>query len=243
MEKFVIVLDFFGKRVYFENAFTEKILNNLERTMKEQVISHRKKQKAETYTLILDSAKSLFENYGFEKATMKKIATKAGISPGSIFKHFENKSALLAAALFNDIEIVQEKAIDQIPHGETVQKQFLSIAEQFYKYYAIRPALSKVLVEHSLFVEGEWAERFNTQTMRLVDKTAQLIQKAKKQKKIKENIDSKQLASAFFSHYLFILILCVKEPKIDPVFALKLLAPLINLTISGSIQKDKETTA
>lgn len=211
--------------------------------MEEQVIGHRQRQKAETYALILDSAKSLFENYGFEKTTMKKIAAMAGISPGAIFKHFENKSALLAAALFNDIEIVQEKAIDRIVQDETVQKQFLSIAEQFYKYYAIRPALSKVLVEHSLFVEGEWAERFNTQTIRLIDKTVQLIQEAKKQKKIKENIDSKQLASAFFSHYLFILILCVKEPKIDSAFALGLLAPLINLTISGSIQNDQETAA
>ncbi len=205
--------------------------------MEEQGLGLRKKQTAETYTLILEGAKSLFENYGFEKTTMKKIARKAGISPGAIFKHFENKSALLAAALFNDIELVQERAIDQIPQDETVQKQFLSIAEQFFKYYAIKPALSKILVEHTLFVEGEWAERFNAHSMRLVDKTAQLIQKAKKQEKIKENVDSKQLATAFFSHYLFVLVLCVKEPKIDPVFALEILAPLIHLTISGSIKK------
>ena len=68
---------------------------------------------------------------------MKKIAARAGISPGAIFKHFENKSALLAATLFNDLEIVQKKAFDQIPKEETVQKQFLSIAEQFFVIYGI----------------------------------------------------------------------------------------------------------
>ncbi len=204
----------------------------------EEPIRHREKQKAETYTLILNAAKRLFEDLGFEKTTMKKIAANAGISPGAIFKHFENKSALLASALFDDIEAVQEKALKRIPQGETVQNQFLFIAEQFFKYYAIRPALSKILVEHSLFIEGEWVEKFNAQSIRLIDKLAELIQEAKKQKKIQKDVDNKVVASAFFSHYLFILILCVKEPIIDPVLAIDLLRPFINLTISGAMIKN-----
>ncbi len=93
-------------------------------------------------------------------------------------------------------------------------------------------------MEHSLFVEGEWEEKFNAHSMRLVDKIAQLIQKAKKQKKIRKEVDNKLLASALFSHYLFVLILCVKEPAIDPVFAIEMLTPYINLTISGAILKN-----
>lgn len=196
---------------------------------------HREKQKAETYALILDVAKHLFESLGFEKTTMKKIATKAGISPGAIFKHFENKSALLASALFDDIESVQTKAFKRIPRDEALPKQFLFIAEQFFEYYAVRPALSKILVEHSLFIEGEWAKKFDAHSMRLVDRTVQLIQTAKKQDKIREEVDNKLLASAFFSHYLFVLVLCVKKPPIDPAFAIEMLSPLIYLTFSGVI--------
>ncbi len=206
--------------------------------IEESILGHREKQKAETYTLILDAAKRLFEDLGFEKTTMKKIAANAGISPGAIFKHFENKSALLASALFDDIEVVQERALRRIPKNETVQNQFLFIAEQFFQYYAIRPALSKILVEHSLFIEGEWVETFNAHSMRLIDKVAQLIQEAKKQKKIRKDVDNKLVASAFFSHYLFVLILCVKEPVIDPVFAIEMLSPFINLTISGAMIKN-----
>jgi len=205
--------------------------------MKDQIIGHRKKQKAETYNLIFESAKSLFEENGFEKTTMKKIAARVQISPGAIFKHFENKSALLAATLFYDLEIVQEKAFDQISQKEPLQKQFLSIAKQFFQYYAIRPNLSKILVEHSLFVKGEWEKKFDDQTERLIKKTVHLIQKAKKQKVVEENVDSDLLATALFSHYLFVLILCVKETKINPDFALGLLSPLVNLTLSGSVQE------
>ena len=106
----------------------------------------REKQKAETNALILKIAKNLFEELGFEKTTMRKIAAEAEISPGAIFKHFENKSALLASALFADIEVVQEDALNRIPQGEPVQKQFLSIAKRFFTYYSMRPALSKMLV-------------------------------------------------------------------------------------------------
>jgi AcrR family transcriptional regulator len=115
----------------------------------------RQKRKAETYALILEAAKSLFEDLGFEKTTMKKIAARAGISPGAIFKHFDNKSALLASALFNDIEAVQKKAIADLPINDTAENQFLFIARRFFEYYAIRPALSRVLVELSLFIEGD----------------------------------------------------------------------------------------
>jgi AcrR family transcriptional regulator len=239
----VDAIDIYSERVYCVNAFTVTQMYNSKVTMEDQIIGHRKKQKAETYNLIFVSAKNLFEEIGFEKTTMKKIAARVGISPGAIFKHFENKSALLAATLFNDLEIVQKKAFDQIPKEETVQKQFLSIAEQFFEYYAVRPDLSKILVEHSLFVEGEWVKKFDTQTMQFINKTVHLIQKAKKQGMVKKNVDNKSLATALFSHYLFVLILCVKDTKIDPYFALGLLSSLVDLTISGSIQKNKETTA
>ncbi len=204
---------------------------------KEPITGYRKKQKAQTYNLILDNAKCLFESLGFEKTTMKRIAEETGISPGAIFKHFENKSDLLASALFEDIEAVQKNALNRIPQDETVEKQFLFVTKHFFQYYALRPALSKVLVEHSLFIKGEWEEKFNAHSMRLVDKTDQLIQNAIKQNKIKKNIDSKLLASAFFSHYLFVLILCVKEPIINPDVATGMLAPFINLAISGAIIK------
>ncbi|MCG8375617.1 MAG: TetR/AcrR family transcriptional regulator [Chlorobiales bacterium] len=198
-------------------------------------IGRRAKQKAETYVLILEIAKEMFEELGFEKTTLRKVADKAGISPGAIFKHFENKAALLAAALFADIEAVQEKALNSIPQNETLQKQFLFVAGEFFKYYAARPALSKILVKHSLFIEGDWARKFNAQTFRLIEKTGHLIQEAKNQGRIRSEVDNQVLASAFYSHYLLVLVLSVKETAIDPNDALGKLETLINQTLSGAM--------
>lgn len=202
----------------------------------------REKQKAETYSLIFESAKNLFEEIGFEKTTIRKIAARVGVSPGAIFKHFENKSALLAATLFNDLEHVQKKAFESVPENETIQNQFLSIAKQFFEYYSIRPKLSKVLVEHSLFIDGEWEKRFDEQTMKLIGKVIHLIGLAKTKRRIKESTDSESLGTALFSHYLFVLIVCVKDTKIDPDFALDLLSSLVEQTLSGAILNNNETT-
>ncbi len=194
----------------------------------------RKKQKAETNELILKTARDLFERLGYEKTTMRRVASKAEISPGAIFKHFENKSALLAATLFNDIESTQQKALANIPCGVSLQKQFIYIAEKFYRYYSIRPVLSKILVKHSLFIEGEWKKKFDDQTERFLKKTIQLIQEAQRRQEIREDVNADILASVFFSQYLLILLISVKSPIFDLDSAIETLEQFINQTISGA---------
>lgn len=62
---------------------------------------------------ILTAALELFAKEGYKSTTTAKVANKAGVSEGLIFRHFENKEGLLkaimqdgeqqAAALFQDI--------------------------------------------------------------------------------------------------------------------------------------------
>jgi AcrR family transcriptional regulator len=50
-----------------------------------------------TRNRILKSAIELFISSGFEKATMREIAKKAGISPGAIYYYFESKEHVVQA--------------------------------------------------------------------------------------------------------------------------------------------------
>ncbi len=197
----------------------------------------RKKQKAETYALILNTAGDMFESMGYEKTTMRKIAAKIGISPGAIFKHFDNKSSLLAAKLFEDIEIVQEKGIETIPEKATIENQFLHIAECFFKYYDLRPVLSKILVQHSVFIEGIQSEKIEAQMKSMGDVYVQLIDEGKKRDEIKKDVDSFTLLMAFWSNYIWALILFVNNPAITADMALEMLKPLVKQTYSGAINK------
>ncbi len=196
--------------------------------------SLRKRQKAETYSIIFKVAVDMFESVGYEKTTMRKIAAKAGISPGAIFKHFENKSAILATKLFDDIEIVQEKAIDTIPEKVTIDKQFLHIAESFFKYYDLTPVLSKILVKHSVFIEGIWSEKLQNQMRHLGDVFEELIQEGKERNEIKNDVDNKALVMAFLSSYMWALLLFVNDSELTVEAALEMLETIVNQTMSGA---------
>lgn len=48
---------------------------------------------------ILNAALELFAKEGFKATSTNKVARKAGVSEGLVFKHFENKAGLLEAIL------------------------------------------------------------------------------------------------------------------------------------------------
>lgn len=63
-----------------------------------QAKAHRQRQR------ILDAAEKCFIESGFHAATMAHIATTAGMSPGLIYRYFENKSAIVRAIIERHLE-------------------------------------------------------------------------------------------------------------------------------------------
>ncbi len=53
-----------------------------------EIVQHRR-------AVILEAAASVFATKGFTRATVKEIAERAGIAPGTIYLYFENKRELL----------------------------------------------------------------------------------------------------------------------------------------------------
>ncbi len=54
-----------------------------------------KKRKELMRGRIRQAAYGLFKTYGFKKVSMGEIASKAGISPVTIYNHFNNKEELV----------------------------------------------------------------------------------------------------------------------------------------------------
>lgn len=53
---------------------------------------------------ILCAAAHCFREYGFHAASIAKISSIAGMSPGHIYHYFENKEAIIAAIVAQDLE-------------------------------------------------------------------------------------------------------------------------------------------
>jgi len=59
-------------------------------------LERRTRERAVTRQRILDAAREMFVNQGYEATTMRAIAEKVEYTPTAIYHHFRNKEALLA---------------------------------------------------------------------------------------------------------------------------------------------------
>jgi AcrR family transcriptional regulator len=190
-------------------------------------------QRLATRALILESAKALFADKGFEKTTVRAIAASAEVGLGTIFKHFEDKNALLAAALHDDLTATLEQAFKEIRQEKTARENFLHIASRLYQYYAVNPSLSKILVQQAMFSKGKWQTIMVDQVSGFIDTIASLLDKGKEKQEIRQTVDCRTVAVNFFSLYMMSLAFCLNQPEFSPESALALLEEQIGITYSG----------
>jgi AcrR family transcriptional regulator len=97
------------------------------------VIEKRAKHKEEFRREILDSARELFVNDGYDKFSMRKLAEKIGYSPTTIYLCFKGKEDLLLAIseeFFGNFwaELNRIRSVSQDP-VEALRKSFLYFME------------------------------------------------------------------------------------------------------------------
>lgn len=188
----------------------------------------REVQKAQTYALILESARFLFETNGFEKTTIRAVAIHAQIGLGTIYKHFDNKISLLAAAFYDDLNRLTEKAISTTPQNATLREQLIHMAGFKYRYYTSRPKLSREYLKQIIFIEGEWARKIELFDEAYSKRVAKLIRAAQKRGEISADKDSGLLAACFMADYFFVLTdMFIRKKTTDPDQMLKFLGDLI----------------
>ena len=71
-------------------------------------LNRRQAAKVRTRQKVLDSARQLFAERGYEPATIRDIAKGAGMSTGAVFANFQDKAELFEAVLSADMVQVAE---------------------------------------------------------------------------------------------------------------------------------------
>ena len=207
----------------FINQVIDKVMTNR--------INRRSKQKEETRQRILTIAARQFAEQGFAKTTIRSIANEAGIAVGTLFVHFEDKSALLAATLYDIISQQTEQAFATRPENASVKEVLLHIATTLYTYYAQDVTLSRTLLKEILFMDGDWGEAHNQQAEDFVNTLAKWLQTAQEKGDLPGNANPMMVATSFFAHYLFILITGLRQPTFDVNAQIALLDALISPTL------------
>lgn len=84
----------------------------------------REDGKQATRQRVLAAARDLFEEIGFEEATIRMIAQRAGVSVGSVFTTFTGKSEILSHVMNDRLEGMYAELDRVVPHlrGHTVDR-------------------------------------------------------------------------------------------------------------------------
>jgi len=199
---------------------------------KNPVGKRREKQKAETYALILESARFLFETEGFEKTTIRAVASYAEIGLGTIYKHFKNKTSLLAAAFYDDLVRLFGEAGDTMPEEASIQEQFTHLAGFNCRYYTSRPTLSREYLRHITFADDEWLGKFERFEESYLKKVTELVCAAQQRGEINAEKDCHFIALSFMADYFFVLgDLFIRQKINDPEQILSFLKKMIDQTV------------
>ena len=122
--------------------------------------TRRKQQKAATRERILQAAKELFAEHGYEATTMQKIAQATDVSTGNVFVHFPSKADVLATLMHDDIAALDRLIAKRVPRRGTVRARLLKVFGGFLDYVLPTERLLRTLVAYSWSWDEHWEARF-----------------------------------------------------------------------------------
>jgi AcrR family transcriptional regulator len=126
---------------------------------------------------ILDGARRCFAEYGYEKATVRRLEQTIGLSRGAIFHHFRDKDTLFFALAHEDAERMADVASRE--GLIQVMRDLLAAPEQF-DWLATRLEIAR-----KAFHQG-WVER----SAELSAATTARLQRQKQAGRLREDVPS-----------------------------------------------------
>jgi AcrR family transcriptional regulator len=200
--------------------------------MSQKFGTRREQAKSETRRIILETAYALFEEVGYEKATMRELASKAGVGIGTIFQHFQNKPALLVATFDEEMRPVVEKAVLSIP-PTGLKAQLRHLIRHVFEFYGRRVRLSRILLKEIIFLEGDGADNIKQLEKEYLEKLAGIFTEAVQRGEIRSSVSIPDVVAAFWAYYTHTLLEGLNAPSFDIDRQLEQVDRLIDQLLNG----------
>ena len=106
----------------------------------------RQVRKAATRNRVIEAARELFDNQGYEGTTIREIALKAGVSVGSVFTTFTSKGEVLSQVMQDRLTPLYAELDHVVPHlrGSTCDR----LRSMFAIHFAFEAAHVRLFLAH-----------------------------------------------------------------------------------------------
>jgi AcrR family transcriptional regulator len=85
---------------------------------------------------ILDAAREVFFNAGFEAANLDEVAGLAGVAKGTIYRYFESKAELYVAVLARNADAFAERMRQTLDPSLKPEEQVRKTASFYFRHYS-----------------------------------------------------------------------------------------------------------
>ena len=164
--------------------------------------NRRAENKARTRQKVLEAAKTLFMQRGYEGATMRDIAAEAGLSTGALFANFTDKADLFNEVILTDFEIQHDQIAEAMAGAKSVKDKIVAMLSAGYTFHLSQLPLLQagISVSWSHGLNGELGERpvWKTVTNYIVD----LLEGAVERGELRGDFDKALLADMMWDTYL-----------------------------------------
>lgn len=113
------------------------------------ILGLRERSKLERRSRIEEAARQVFREKGFEAATTREIAARAGVGTGTLFVYARDKRELLRMVFRDQLEELSTTAFANLPADAPLLDQLMHVFRPRYEFWGADPRLSRLAVRET----------------------------------------------------------------------------------------------
>ena len=146
----------------------------------------RELNKQDKLRRIADAARKLFIANGYDEASTRQIAVKAGVALGTLFLYAANKRDLLFLVVNDELEDVAAKATVAVRTDVTLIQNLITALRPLYEFFGKQPGLSRLTLREMMFYEsGLQAARFIQIRQKMMELCREMVRIAQRRNEIR----------------------------------------------------------
>lgn len=165
-------------------------------------LNRRQAAKVRTRQKVLDAARALFAERGYEPATIRDIARGAGMSTGAVFANFQDKAELFEAVLSEDMVKLAETLKAAAATDGSVKARLLAALTAGYHNSLEQLPLVQAVIARSWFQPVEAEVRTRAAIKPLLAVITDTLQSGVGGGQIKQDADVRLLSELVYDAYL-----------------------------------------
>lgn len=212
-------------------------------TQDEELLGQRERSKRDKRRRIVEAARKVFIDKGFEAATTREIALEAEVSVGTVFVYARDKRDLLLMIVNDELDAVTEQSqAAWVERPGALLDRLCGFFGERYRYWASEPALARPVLQQTSELAGKdgssgelGAEmhRFHARRQVVLTQLATIVLQAQAAGEAAADLDAGRVASLFMTLYVTEVRRWLQQPDPRPATGLKHLRDQFALVIHG----------